>query len=101
MFHVSRSSLRDAIRKPRAAGTVGSPTEKAGGARSSAESLVNPLATLIANQRELLSDLLEFRRMIEPHWLRALPRTPPLKRSRRWQRFGAAEEKVDRGELGH
>jgi len=63
MFHVSRSSLRDAIRNLEQLGLLEARHGEGTVVRDpSAESLVNPLATLIANQRELLSDLLEFRR---------------------------------------
>jgi len=100
MFHCQPQLSARRHPKPRAAGTVGKrATEKGtgGGAIPPQSPLVNPLATLIANQRELLSDLLEFRPHDRaPHWLRrALPRMPPLKEiTADGRRFlGAAEGK--------
>src|ERR1700674_2444834 len=67
MFQVSRSSLRDAIRALELMGLV-EPRQGEGTVvrDPSAETLTNPLSTLLLQQRELLHELLEFREMIEP-----------------------------------
>jgi GntR family transcriptional repressor for pyruvate dehydrogenase complex len=101
MFHVSRSSLRDAIRNLEQLGLLEARHGEGTVVRDpSAESLVNPLATLIANQRELLSDLLEFRRMIEPTLAaRAAAHASPEEITQMAEILGRQKEKVDRGEL--
>jgi len=101
MFHVSRSSLRDAIRNLEQLGLLEARHGEGTVVRDpSAESLVNPLATLIANQRELLSDLLEFRRMIEPTLAaRAAAYSSPEEITQMAEILGRQKEKVDRGEL--
>ena len=67
MLQVSRGSLRDAIRTLELMGLV-EPRQGEGTVvcDPSAKSLINPLATVLFRQRELVGDLLEFRRMIEP-----------------------------------
>src|SRR5260370_21044780 len=67
MLQVSRGSLRDAIRTLELMGLV-EPRQGEGTVvcDPSAKSLINPLATVLFRQRELIGDLLEFRRMIEP-----------------------------------
>jgi GntR family transcriptional regulator, transcriptional repressor for pyruvate dehydrogenase complex len=67
MLQVSRGSLRDAIRTLELMGLV-EPRQGEGTVvcDPSAKSLINPLATVLLRQRELIGDLLEFRRMIEP-----------------------------------
>jgi len=67
MLQVSRGSLRDAIRTLELMGLV-EPRQGEGTVvcDPSAESLINPLATVLLRQREIIGDLLEFRRMIEP-----------------------------------
>jgi GntR family transcriptional repressor for pyruvate dehydrogenase complex len=57
-FQVSRSSLRDAIRSLELIGLVEP--------RLTTESLVNPIAAMLVHKREMLLELLELRRMIEP-----------------------------------
>ena len=65
MFGVSRSSIRDAIRSLELVGLV-EPRQGAGTVvrEISAESLVNPLTTVLARQQ--ISELLDFRKMLEP-----------------------------------
>ena len=65
MFGVSRSSIRDAIRSLELVGLV-EPRQGAGTVvrEVSAESLVNPLTTVLARQQ--ISELLDFRKMLEP-----------------------------------
>ena len=65
MFGVSRSSIRDAIRSLELVGLV-EPRQGAGTVvrEVSAESLVNPLTTVLARQQ--ISELLDLRKMLEP-----------------------------------
>jgi len=101
MFHVSRSSLRDAIRNLEQLGLV-EPRQGEGTVvrDPSAETLVNPLASLIATQRELLSDLLEFRRMIEPTLAaRAAAQASAEEIAQMTEILERQKEKVDRGDL--
>lgn len=67
IFQVSRSSLRDAIRTLELMGLV-EPRQGEGTVvrDPSAETLVQPLSTVLLGQRELVRELLEFREMIEP-----------------------------------
>lgn len=100
-FQVSRSSVRDAIRSLELVGLV-EPRQGEGTVvrEFSADLLVNPLATVLAHKRELVDELLDVRKMIEP----------PL--AARAARHASAEEiayledilrrqkeKMDRGEL--
>ncbi|HJY86228.1 MAG TPA: FadR/GntR family transcriptional regulator [Candidatus Acidoferrales bacterium] len=67
MFQVSRSSLRDAIRALELTGLL----EARQGEGTvvcdlSADSLVNPLASLLTRKRELVAELLDVRKIIEP-----------------------------------
>ncbi len=66
-FQVSRSSLRDAIRVLEVMGLV-APRQGEGTVVKdlSAESLVQPLATILAHKRELVGELLDLRRILEP-----------------------------------
>jgi GntR family transcriptional regulator, transcriptional repressor for pyruvate dehydrogenase complex len=64
---VSRSSIRDAIRRLELMGLV----EARQGAGTvvrevSAETLAAPLATVITHKRQMVSELLDFRKMLEP-----------------------------------
>lgn len=67
MLGVSRSSIRDAIQSLKLVGLV-EPRQGAGTVvkQISAEALVNPLANVIAHQRQLVGELLDFRKMLEP-----------------------------------
>lgn len=66
-FDVSRSSVRDAIRSLELLGLL-EPRQGEGTVvrEVSAESLVNPLTTMLVRKRELVGELLDVRRMIEP-----------------------------------
>jgi GntR family transcriptional repressor for pyruvate dehydrogenase complex len=66
-LQVSRSSIRDAIRSLELMGLV-EPRQGAGTIvrESSAESLVSPFANALKRRRELVSELLDFRKMLEP-----------------------------------
>jgi GntR family transcriptional regulator, transcriptional repressor for pyruvate dehydrogenase complex len=67
MLKVSRSSIRDAIRGLELRGLV-EPRQGAGTIvrEASAESLANPFANALSRRRELVSELLDFRKMLEP-----------------------------------
>jgi GntR family transcriptional repressor for pyruvate dehydrogenase complex len=67
MLGVSRSSIRDAIRSLELLGMV-EPRQGAGTVvrEISADSVVNPLATLLTHQRQSVTELLDFRNMLEP-----------------------------------
>jgi GntR family transcriptional repressor for pyruvate dehydrogenase complex len=67
MLQVSRSSIRDAIRGLELMGLV-EPRQGAGTIvrELSAESLVNPFANALKRRQELVSELLDFRKMLEP-----------------------------------
>jgi len=66
-FGVSRSSVRDAIRVLELAGLV-APRQGEGTVvrELTMESLVSPLASVLGTRKDLLADLLEARRLIEP-----------------------------------
>lgn len=67
LLQVSRSSIRDAIRGLELMGLV-EPRQGAGTIvrELSAESLVNPFANALKHRQEMVSELLDFRKMIEP-----------------------------------
>jgi GntR family transcriptional regulator, transcriptional repressor for pyruvate dehydrogenase complex len=67
MLGVSRSSIRDAIRSLELVGMV-EPRQGAGTIvrEISAEQLVNPLSNALVRQQALVSELLDFRKMLEP-----------------------------------
>ncbi len=67
MFRVSRSSIRDAIRSLELVGLV-EPRQGAGTVvcEVTADTLINPLASLLKHQQQLVGELLDFRLMIEP-----------------------------------
>jgi GntR family transcriptional repressor for pyruvate dehydrogenase complex len=67
MLHVSRSSIRDAIRGLELAGLV-EPRQGAGTIvrEVSAGSLLRPFANALQRRKELVGELLDFRKMLEP-----------------------------------
>ena len=67
MLQVSRSSIRDAIRSLELVGLV-DPRQGAGTIvrEVSAESWVHPIANALERKRELVTELLDFRKMLEP-----------------------------------
>jgi GntR family transcriptional repressor for pyruvate dehydrogenase complex len=67
MFQVSRSSLRDAIRALELMGLV-EPRQGEGTIvrEPSSDALINPLAAVLLREGGMVSELLEFRLMIEP-----------------------------------
>ena len=65
MLGVSRSSVRDAIRKLELLGLV-EPRQGAGTVvRDVSDAVVNPLASVISRKRQLVSELLDFRKMMQ------------------------------------
>jgi GntR family transcriptional repressor for pyruvate dehydrogenase complex len=101
MLQVSRGSLRDAIRTLELMGLV-EPRQGEGTVvcDPSAESLINPLATVLLRQRELIGDLLEFRRMIEPTLAgRAAQNASGEEVAYMQEILRRQKEKVDQGEL--
>ena len=67
MLDVSRSSIRDAIRSLELMGMV-EPRQGAGTIvrELSSESMVNPIASAIKRKEDLIAELLDFRKMLEP-----------------------------------
>ena len=67
LLGVSRSSIRDAIRRLELVGLV-EPRQGSGTVvcEISTETLVSPLANVIAHRRQLVGELLDFRKMLEP-----------------------------------
>jgi GntR family transcriptional repressor for pyruvate dehydrogenase complex len=67
MLQVSRSSIRDAIRGLELIGLV-EPRQGAGTIvrELSSEALVNPFANALKQRKEMVSELLDFRKMLEP-----------------------------------
>src|SRR5438445_13417162 len=67
MLNVSRSSISDAIRRMEFVGLVEA-REGAGTVvkEVSASTLVNPLSAMLRHRREAVSELLDFRKMLEP-----------------------------------
>ena len=67
MLHVSRSSIRDAIRGLELMGMV-EPRQGAGTVvrEISGDSVMNPFSNALKRRRESVSELLDFRKMLEP-----------------------------------
>jgi len=67
LLGVSRSSIRDAIRSLELVGLV-EPRQGAGTVvrEVSAASFINPLSNALVHKRQLVSELLDFRKMLEP-----------------------------------
>jgi GntR family transcriptional regulator, transcriptional repressor for pyruvate dehydrogenase complex len=101
MLQVSRGSLRDAIRTLELMGLVEARQgEGTVVCNPSVNSLINPLATVLLRQRELIGDLLEFRRMIEPTLAaRAAANATDQEVAFMEDILRRQKEKVDRGEL--
>ncbi len=101
MFGVSRSSIRDAIRSLELIGMV-EPRQGAGTVvcEVTAESLVNPLAGLLKHQQQLVSELLDFRMMIEPPLAaRAATHASPEEIAEMEEILRRQDEKLAKGEL--
>ena len=100
-FQVSRSSLRDAIRSLEVMGLV----EARQGEGTivldlDASKVASPLSTILQQKRELVSELLDMRRIIEPPLAaRAALRATAEEIGQMEKVLGRQKEKVDRGEL--
>jgi GntR family transcriptional repressor for pyruvate dehydrogenase complex len=101
MFHVSRSSLRDAVRALEVTGFVEARHGEGTVVRNpSAESLLNPLTTVLLHRREFVGELLEFRAMIEPVLARrAAKHASPEDIDHLEEILRRQQMKVDHGEL--
>jgi len=101
MFHVSRGSLRDAVRALEVTGFVEARHGEGTVVRTpSADSLLNPLTTALLHRREFIGELLEFRAMIEPVLAkRAAWHASPEDLQRLEEIIRRQQEKVHRGEL--
>jgi len=99
-FGVGRSSLRDAIRTLEVMGIVESRHGSGTVVRDlSTDSLVVPLASVLAHKRELVAELLDVRRMIEPALAaRAAANATEEELSRLEDILQRQAEKVRRGE---
>jgi GntR family transcriptional regulator, transcriptional repressor for pyruvate dehydrogenase complex len=101
MFEVSRSSLRDAIRTLELTGLL-EPRQGEGTVVCdlSADSLVSPLANMLTRKRELVSELLDVRKMLEPPLAaRAAAHASPEEVAYLEDILRRQKEKVGRGEL--
>lgn len=98
---VSRSSIRDAIRSLELIGMV-EPRQGAGTVvrEISASSVVTPIATVLTHQRQAVSELLDFRKMLEPPLAaRAASHASDEEIQEMEQVLSRQEEKLKRGEL--
>ena len=100
MLQVSRSSIRDAIRGLELMGLV-EPRQGAGTIvrEISADSLVNPFANALKQRQALVSELLDFRKMLEPPLAaRAATHASPDEISEMEEILQRQERKLSRGE---
>ena len=100
-FQVSRSSLRDAIRALEVMGLVEPRQGEGTIVRDlSASSLVSPLSAVLSQKRELVGELLDVRRIIEPPLAaRAARHATPEDLAWLKDILRRQKEKVERGEL--
>lgn len=101
MLAVSRSSIRDAIRSLELLGMV-EPRQGAGTVvrEISADSVVNPLATLLTRQRQSVTELLDFRKMLEPPLAaRAATHASPEEIGEMEEILRRQDDKLRRGEV--
>ena len=101
-FGVSRTSLRDAIRSLELAGLVMSKQgEGTVVADVSADALVAPIASVLVRKRELIAELLDVRKMLEPALAaRAALHATPEDVARLEEILKRQREKALRGESG-
>jgi GntR family transcriptional repressor for pyruvate dehydrogenase complex len=100
ILQVSRSSIRDAIRGLELMGLV-EPRQGAGTIVRglSAESLLNPFANALKHRQELVRELLDFRKMLEPPLAaRAATHASPEEISEMEEILQRQEEKLSAGE---
>jgi GntR family transcriptional regulator, transcriptional repressor for pyruvate dehydrogenase complex len=100
-FQVSRSSVRDAIRALEVMGLVEPRQGEGTVVRDvTAETLVNPLSTMLTHKRELVTELLDLRLMIEPPLAaRAAKHATDEEILRMEDILRRQKEKLSRGEL--
>jgi GntR family transcriptional repressor for pyruvate dehydrogenase complex len=101
MLKVSRGSIRDAIRSLELMGLV-EPRQGVGTVvcEVSAESLISPLTGLLVRQEQHISELLDFRKMLEPNLAaRAASRATAEEIAELENILARQEEKMRRGEL--
>lgn len=99
MLGVSRSSVRDGIRRLESLGLV-EPRQGAGTVvREPAAPVTSPIANVLLQQRKMVSELLELRELLEP-WLahRAALLASPQQISQMENALRRQEEKLARGE---
>jgi GntR family transcriptional regulator, transcriptional repressor for pyruvate dehydrogenase complex len=100
LLSVSRSSIRDAIRSLELAGMV-EPRQGAGTIvrEISTNSLANPLANALKRKEELMGELLDFRRILEPPLAaRAATHASPEEISEMESILDRQEQKLRKGE---
>jgi GntR family transcriptional regulator, transcriptional repressor for pyruvate dehydrogenase complex len=98
---VSRSSVRDAIRSLELAGLL-EPRQGAGTVvcEVSAETILNPLSSMLLRKQQLVAELLDFRKMLEPPLAaRAATRATDEEISEMEEILHRQEEKLERGEV--
>lgn len=101
LLGVSRSSIRDAIRRLELVGLV-EPRQGSGTRvrEITTDTLVSPLANVIAHKRQMVSELLEFRQMLEPGMAaRAAEHATPEDIARMEEILDRQERKVRHGSL--
>lgn len=101
MLGVSRSSIRDALRRLDLVGLV-EPRQGSGTRvrEISTETMVSPLANVIAHKRQMVHELLEFRKMLEPGMAaRAAAHASPEDVARMEEILDRQEQKVRGGGL--
>src|ERR1700675_4389369 len=100
MLEVSRSSIRDAIRSLELVGLV-EPRQGAGTIvrERAADSVANPFLNVLNRRHELVAELLDFRKMIEPPLAaRAATHVTPEEISEMEEILQREQEKHDRGD---
>lgn len=102
VFHVSRSSVREALRTLESQGFLESRQGEGTYISSQpVETLVNPLASVIFTEKDSQMELFEVRRLIEPQLaFLAAERATPEEISMMEQALDLQEEEVARGETG-
>jgi GntR family transcriptional repressor for pyruvate dehydrogenase complex len=101
MLQVSRSSIRDAIRGLELMGLV-EPRQGAGTIvrERSGQSLITPFANSLTHRRELVTELLDFRKMLEPPLAaRAATHASPEEITEMEEILQRQEEKQSQGEF--
>jgi len=101
MLGVSRSSIRDAMRSLELVGLV-EPRQGAGTVvrEISPDILVTPLSNILAHKRQMVGELLDFRKMLEPPLAaRAATHASPEKVAEMDEILRRQDEKLSRGEL--